>query len=376
MAGEAGSDSDSDAEKKHAPTRRRLDQAREKGQIKRSNDLPKAAATLFLILIVAGLGGLMMRLGSVWLTTSLDLAGTLSMQRAAALDARFAMVVSGFLLVVGILSFASGIASGGWMMSLGLLMPKAERVDPAKAWGQMFSVQNAIEIGKSLLKVVVIGGAAFLAYRTQRLGFLSLSSPRQITIGALAGPAFVVIAAAAGGAGLLGAVDVGTQIWLNRRSLRMTDKEMRDEMKETDGDPHTKARRRSTMRRMATARQKQAVKTASVVVTNPTHVAVAVRYRRGQDAVPFVVAKGADLVAADLLAEARRYGVPLAEAPPLARALSRLVDIDQPIPGTLYRAVAEILAYVWRLETWKKAGGARPSRPVFPESLDDTGRAD
>lgn len=367
-------DSESDAEKKHAPTQRRLDQAREKGQIKRSNDLPKAASTLFLILIVSGLGGLMTRLGEVWLRASLSLAGTLSLQRTAALDARFALVVSGFLFVVGALSFTAGIASGGWMMSLGLLLPKTERVDPAKAWGQIFSVQNAIEIGKSLLKVVVIGGCAGIAYESQQIGFLSLSSPRQITIGALAGPAFVVIAAAAGGAGILAVADVGTQIWLNRRSLRMTDQEMKDETKETDGDPHMKSRRRATQRKMANARQKQAVKTASALITNPTHVAVAVRYRRGTDPVPFVVAKGVDLVASDLLTEARRHGVPLVEAPPLARALNRLVDIEQPIPGSLYRAVAEILAYVWRLETWKRAGGPRPERPVFPASLEDVGR--
>jgi flagellar biosynthesis protein FlhB len=169
---------------------------------------------------------------------------------------------------------------------------------------------------------------------------------------------------------VLAGADIGIQAWLNRRSLRMTDKELKEELRESEGDPQTRARRRAIQRRQARARQMRSVRTASVVVTNPTHFAVAVRYRRDIDPVPMVVAKGVDLNAASLLEEARQYGIPLVEAPPLARALNRYVEVDRPIPPGLYRAVAEVLAYIWRLDQWRAGSGVRPHRPRFSENLD------
>lgn len=364
---------DADAEKKHAPTERRLRDAREKGQIRRSNDLPKAAVTLLLILVVAALGGAMGGLVKVWMVTLFRRAGQMDFYDSRLLVTEFLVILAGFLSAVTLLAVLAGSASGGWMMTLSLLMPKVERVDPAQVWKQVFSVSNMIEILKSILKVVVIGGAAWIAYQSEHKNFLSLASPRKLTLSALDAPAFMVIAAATAGATVLAGADVAIQMWLNRRTLRMTDQEMRDEMKSAEGDPHLRGRRRAIMRRLARERMRREVRTASVMITNPTHYAVALRYRTGLDAVPVLVAKGVDLNAAPLVEQARASGIPLVEAPPLARGLYRFVDVDQPVPSYLYKAVAEILAYVWKLDAWRSSGGERPVRPDFPESLEKAG---
>ncbi len=361
---------DSDAEKKHDPTRERLKKAREEGQIRRSNDLPKAAMTLGLVLVVFVSGGVLSGLASDWLATSLSAAGAMNLGLVYGLDLEFMAVLSVFLLATGALAFAAGMGSGGWMMSFMLLMPKLERVDPAKSWGQVFSVSNLIEVGKSALKIIVIGSAGWSAYAGQKLDMLALAGGHDVSLATLGGPALHVILGAAGGALVLAVADVGVQAWLNRRSLKMTDKEVRDETKQSEGDPHVRARRRSLMRRAARARQVQQVKSATMVITNPTHFAVAVRYRRRKDGVPLVVAKGVDLTAAPILEQARIHGVPLVEAPVLARALHRQVEVGKPIPHHLYRAVAEVLAYVWRLDAWRAEGGEKPARPRVEGPLD------
>lgn len=363
---------DSDAEKKHDPTRERLRKAREEGQIRRSNDLPKAAMTLGLVLVVFASGGILSGLASRWLTASLEAVATMRPAAVYGLDLEFAATLTVFLLATGLLAFGAGLGSGGWMMSFMLLMPKLERVDPAKSWAQVFSMSNLIEVGKSALKIIVIGAAGWVAYDGQKFDLLALANRQEISLATLGGPAFHVILGAAGGALLLAVADVGIQAWLNRRSLKMTDKEIKDETKNSDGDPHLRARRRALMRRAARARQVQQVKTATMVVTNPTHFAVALRYQRKKDGVPVVIAKGVDLSAQPILEQARIHGVPLVEAPPLARALHRQVDVGRPIPHHLYRAVAEVLAYVWRLDAWRASGGDRPLRPRFDDALDGT----
>jgi flagellar biosynthetic protein FlhB len=364
---------DSDAEKKHDPTPERLRKAREKGQIKRSNDLPKAAITLGTILIVFISGGALSGLASRWLAASLRAVGTADPGSVAALDLEFAMMLGVFLAATGALAFLAGLGSGGWMMSFMLLMPKLERVDPGKSWGQIFSLSNLIEIGKSAVKIIVIGGAGWAAYVNQKFQLLALANLREISLATLGGPAFHVILGATGGALVLAIADIGIQAWLNRRQLKMTDKEIKDEAKKNDGDPHVRARRRALMRKAAQARQVQSVRSATMVVTNPTHYAVALRYRRESDGVPMVVAKGVDINALPIIEQARIHGVPLVEAPPLARALHRQVEVDRPIPGHLYRAVAEVLAYVWRMDTWRAAGGDKPEHPRFPDALEATG---
>ena len=363
-------------EKKHQATERRLHQAREKGQVRRSNDLAKSALTLLLTLAVVGIGGLLAGGLYTWLRISLQDAGHISRSAVLTLDLGYAAALGGLLLIALGLSVVFGMLTGGWFFSLTALMPSLERISPGQSWQQILSISNLIEVLKSVIKIVVIAGTGLLAYDVLLPGFLSLATPRALSLGSLSASAFLVIAASVGGAAVLAGADVGMQMWLNRRTLRMTDQELREELRDAEGDPQLRARRRGLMRRLARARQQQSVKTASVMVTNPTHVAVALRYRKGTEAVPVVVAKGMDLQALPLLTEARRYGVPLVEAPPLARALHRLVELDQPIPPALYRPVAEILAYIWRLDQWRASGGDRPRRPSFPDTLGRAAESD
>jgi flagellar biosynthesis protein FlhB len=363
MAEEAG-------ERKHQPTERRLRQAREQGQIRRSTDLPKTALTLLLILAIVAIGSVLADTLYIWMKACLEAAGSGGMAATRTLAMDYVVVLGGLLAVAMILAILFGTLTGGWLFSIATMAPDLERISPGRSFGQVFSLTNFIEVGKSALKIVVIAGTGILTFRLLIPSFLALATPHSLSLAALSTPALFVIGASVAGASVLAAADVGLQIWMNRRTLRMTDREMREEMREAQGDPHVRTRRRAIMRRMARARQIQAVRTASVVITNPTHYAVALRYRKGVEPVPVVVAKGADLAATPLLMEARRYAVPLVEAPPLARALHRRVDIDQAVPPALYRAVAEVLAYVWRLDQWRASGGTRPRRPMFPDTLD------
>jgi flagellar biosynthetic protein FlhB len=360
----------SDAEKKHAPSFSKLKKARDEGQIRRSNDLPKAAMISALTLIIVAAGGATAGMASAWLKASLRAAGSGHLHAIVGIDLEFGAVLTVFIAAAGILAFMSGIMSGGWLFSITLLFPKIERIDPAKSWGQIFSVSNLIEVGKSAIKIIVIGGSGWAAYTVQHFNLLAMAAPKHVSITMLGGPTLDVIGGAVFGAIILAAADVAIQAWLYRRSLKMTDQELRDEIKSNEGDPQIKAKRRALMRRAARERQNGAVKTATMVVTNPTHFAVAVRYRRSEDKVPIVIAKGADVNAPDIISEARAYGIPIVEAPPLARALYRQVEPGNAIPSHLYRSVAEVLAYIWRLEEHKKSGGIRPQKPIIPDSIE------
>ena len=359
-------------EKKHGPTERRLRMAREQGQLRRSSDLPKSALTIFFVLAVTALGWLAADGAYAWMIESFRLAGKGALHSSWALDMRFAVDFCMLLLAAAGLALLFGSLSGGWNLALGLIAPKFEHLSPGQSWGQIFSLMNLVEISKSIVKIVVVGGAGLVAFRLLWPDFLELAAPHALALSAIGKPALVVVAAAAGGAAVLAGADVGIQAWLNRRSLRMTDKELKEELRESEGDPHIRARRRAILRRQARARQRRSVRTASVVVSNPTHFAVAVRYRRDVDPVPMVVAKGVDLNAAPILEEARQYGIPIVEAPPLARALNRYVEVDRPIPPGLYRAVAEVLAYIWRLDQWRAGSGMRPRQPHFSDALETT----
>jgi flagellar biosynthetic protein FlhB len=365
---------DSDAEKKHAPTARRLALAREQGQIRRSNDFPKTALMLLFILGVVAAGGALATLVSTWAAPLIAAAGAGQQQVVRSFAIYFAAALALLLTFSFGLALLTGSMTGGWMMSFVLLSPKLERLSPSTSFSQIFSAANGIEVTKSIIKVATIGGAGLIAFRLLKLDFLSLASPRHLTLADLGGPAALVIAAAVAAATVIAAFDVGIQIWLNRRALRMTDQERREEMRDQEGDPQIRGRRRAMLRRMARARQIEAMKSASALITNPTHFAVAIRYRHGIETVPVVVAKAADLNVTPLIDKAREYGVPMVEAPPLARALHRYADIDQAIPPALYRAVAEVLAYIWRLDLWRAGSGTKPNRPWFPDSIEYAAR--
>lgn len=352
-------------DKRHAPTARRLRQAAEKGDIRRAADLPKAAAilcaTLLALAAASGLGAHLADDCAVWLGS----AGIAPVAAAAGWGLDALALFAPLLALIAAIAFAASLASGGWVFALSLLAPDFTKLMPQTGLGQIVSLSGFTETGKSLLKFIVIGGTGALAIYARRDDFIALAiQPSCALVMALALQILtticVVLAVLAGG-------DAALQSWLHRRRLRMSDSEIREEMKEAAGNPHVKSRQRWLARKMARARQMSKIPEASVIVTNPTHYACAIRYRRGADKAPMLLAKGAGMLAAEILAKGRGLGIPVVEAPPLARAMYRHVEPGEPVPVALYRACAEVLAYVWRMQRWRAQGGARPAPPKVQE---------
>jgi flagellar biosynthetic protein FlhB len=362
-------------DKKHAPTERKLRQAAEQGQIRRSADLPKAASVVLATTIGLGAAaGIGLRLEDL-MAGCLAQAGFAQPAAAANWARATAFELAPLLMLISAMAVASSLFSGGWIMSFGQIKLDFSKLDPMHGLGEMFSPTNLSEVIKSILKFVIIGGVGAVMISTHAIDFAALSSVSypsgalllSLCLQILVGICIAVIAVAG--------ADVGLQYWLHRQKLRMSDEEIRNEMKDSVGNPHVKQRQRAIARRMARSRQMKRIPEASVVVTNPTHYAVAIRYRRGEDNAPILLAKGVGLLAAEIVSRARGYGIPVVELPPLARAVYRHVEPGDHIPVALYRACAEILAYVWKMQQWRRTGGKRPAPPKpQPNELDPVGK--
>jgi flagellar biosynthetic protein FlhB len=246
------------------------------------------------------------------------------------------------------------------------LLPQFSRLNPASGLGRVFSTRGLVELGKGLAKVGVIGliGWVLLKGLTPQLMGLS-SEPLKQAIGhsaALSGYALLVLAC---GLAVIAAVDVPYQLWQHSRDLRMTREEVREEYKESEGSPETRARIREAQRALARGRMLQDVPKADVVITNPTHFAVALRYDENKMRAPLVVAKGTELVALKIREIAAENNVPIVEAPPLARALHKSVDLGREVPAALYVAVAQVLTYVYQLRAARERGAPLPTPPTI-----------
>jgi flagellar biosynthetic protein FlhB len=356
---------DDDSDKRHAPTERRLRQAAEQGDAKRSADLPRAATVVLVVTIGLGAGaGIGARL-SDFLTLCLAGAGSSAPSAAIGWAGIFVSDIGPLLGFIGALSLLSAFATGGWVLSLQQLMPDLSKISPGHGLSQLFSRDGLMETLKSLLKFVIIGGVGALMVVLHAPDFRALAGAGgadgalilKLCLQILVSICVVIMA--------LAAVDVALQYWLHRQKLRMTDAEMRNEMKDSVGNPHVRQRQRAMARRLARSRQMRRIPEASVIVTNPTHFAVAIRYRRGADAAPMVLAKGVGLLAAEIVSRGRGHGIPVVEAPPLARAIYRHVEPGEHVPIALYRACAEVLAYVWKMQQWRRHGGKRPPAPAL-----------
>jgi flagellar biosynthetic protein FlhB len=238
----------------------------------------------------------------------------------------------------------------------------------------MFSSHGLVELVKALVKVGLLGGVAvwLIWSNIDSVFSLSLESPTNAIqhMGDFIGRIFLLIS---GAMIFIVVLDLPYQIWSFYNKLKMTKEQLRQESKESEGDPHVKARIRAQQREVARRRMMSEIPTADVVVTNPTHYAVALKYSEGKMGAPRVVAKGADAVAARIREMAAEHNVPLLEAPPLARALFRHTELGDEIPATLYAAVAEVLAYVFQLRHFHQVGGAYPNAPTelpVPSELD------
>ena len=361
---------ENDQEGTEQSTARRRDRAREAGQVPRSRDL-STAAVLFLSALALKVVG---PYAGGHLRTLLE-AG-LSLPRAQALDdsralialegtAAHALVACAPLLAVTLVAaLAAPLAVGGWNFTLQALSPDLARLNPLTGFGRMFSARGAVELLKAYLKFLFIAvvGAGVLWHHAAAIAALGRVPPETalVQVAAIVGDAFLMLS---GTVALIAAVDVPWQLWQHARRLRMTRAEVREEMKETDGAPETKGRIRGLQRELARRRMMAEVPKADVVVVNPTHYAVALRYLESRMRAPVVVAKGLDLVAARIRAVAEEHRVPIFEAPPLARALHRHVDLGAEIPASLYVAVAQVLTYLAQVRTALRAGQAAPPVP-------------
>ncbi|MEL5847811.1 MAG: flagellar biosynthesis protein FlhB [Candidatus Igneacidithiobacillus chanchocoensis] len=360
---------ESGQERTHAPTGKRIEEARGKGQVPRSRELSTSA-----ILLVAA--GVLYFFGTrIGAESQHFLYAGLHLSPAAMLDQRdllrhFVQMAGytlqwllPFLLLLMLVVLAAGMALGGWNFSSKALVPDFSHLNPLTGLQRLVSRHALLELVKAVLKAVVIGGIGITLVYAQRRALLRLIAEDPLAavhhLFSMLGLLFLFMAASTL---LIVAFDVPFQLWTYNEKLKMTDQEVRDEMKEQEGNPEVKRRIRSLQREMSRRRMMAAVPKATVVVTNPTHYAVALRYDEGKDAAPVVLAKGADELAAKIRELAREHRIPLVEAPPLARALYHHVELDRPIPAVLYRAVAELLAYLYQLRV------AQPGRtPAAPE---------
>jgi flagellar biosynthetic protein FlhB len=371
---------DSDLERTEPASERRLEQARERGQVPRSPEL-----STFAVLLAAG-GGLMMMGSGLLDTLTRVMRAGLTLDRTAAFDASqlgdrlldsAANALLGFspwFLFVAIVAIAAPMLVSGWLFTFQALQPDFTRMNPARGLGRIFSWHGAVELVKAVLKSMLIGGVAAWAIWTQRAEMVMLvSEPLGSGLAHLAHLLGVTFLTIAGALALVVLVDVPFQIWDHARQLRMTKEELRQELKETEGDPQVKARIRSLQREAARRRMMAEVPKADVVVTNPEHYAVALRYAEGKMRAPRVVAKGSMLIAQRIVEIAREASVPVLRTPPLARALFTHSEVGQEIPGPLYNAVAEVLAWVYQLRRFEAGGGERPREPSglqVPPELD------
>ena len=358
-------------ERTEQATPKRREDARQRGQVARSRELNIAAVLLAGAGVMAGarehFGAALEELMRRGLSPDphlLDRPGSMTAALAtASLDMLLAFAP--LLVALALAAIAGSLAVGGWVFSTGQFLPQWSRLDPVKGMQRILSVRGLVEVAKALAKGLFIGGFAFICMAWARGEVLSLgTAPLGSAMGQAAHLVAVTLIACSFGMLLVALADAPFQMWSHNRELRMTRQEVREELKETEGRPEVRSRIRSLQQQLANRRMMKSVPTADVVVTNPTHFAVALRYDEKRMRAPVVVAKGADHVAARIRELAGRHRVALFEAPLLARALYWTTNLNQEIPGPLYVAVAQVLTYVYRVKAAVQSGAPWPERPA------------
>lgn len=371
---------ESDLEKTEAASPRRLEKAREEGQIARSRELGT-----FMMLAV-GVGAIWAGGGTIYKGLSGVLRNGLAFDQRVVTDpgVMVEQAVNGFghaLMVIlpifgllAVIAVLSSVLLGGIVISGKPLSPNFSKLSLFAGLKRMFSAQTVVELIKALAKAMLVGGVAvwiLWRYHDDMLGLMHVAPSAALTKAL----SLVAMCCAFIVASLLVIVllDVPWQIWSHLKKLRMSKEDVRQEHKESEGDPHTKARIRQQQRQAARRRMMSEVPKADVVVTNPTHYAVALKYEEDKNGAPRVLAKGTGLIAAKIRELAAEHRIPTLEAPPLARALHQHVELGQEIPAELYTAVAEVLAWVFQLRSWRSGWGAEPTAPTslaVPAALD------
>ena len=374
---------ESDLEKTEPASPRRLERAREDGQVARSREL------VTFVMLATGVSGLWVMGEMIGNHFGSALRNGLQFERASAFDESHMMVQAGtavlqglqaLMPLLGMMMVAALLAPmmlGGWLFSTKSLAPNFSKLNPVSGIGRMFSTESLAELVKTMVKSLLIGGVAWWVISGNVVSIMALMSEPvhsalPHTLRLVASSCALIV----GSLLLVAAIDVPYQLWSHFRKLRMSTEDLRQEQKENDGDPQVKAHIRRQQQQMAKRRMMSEVPKADIIVTNPTHFAVALKYVDKEMRAPRVVAKGADLVALRIRAMAEDNKIPILEAPPLTRALYRHTQLGDEIPLALYGAVAEVLAWAYQLNRQTSEGGVLPPTPrdlPVPESLDPLG---
>lgn len=344
-------------ERTEAATPRKLQHLRDEGKVTKSAEVASAAGILGSILALYSFGGMAWSQMQKMLADRLadfsrpDLTDTDLMNLAITCGLAFMAILAPLLIAMPLIGVIANVAQSGFLLSSKQLMPDLSRVNPMDGFKRLFSLRIVVELIKATVKLGIIGWLLYRAYIDSFPIFLSLTGADLVgalglfvdtafSTGFMVGGAFLVLAMA----------DYGYQRWEFLRGARMTKQEIKEEYKQSEGSPEIRAAIRRRQRRMAMSRMMQNVPAADVVVTNPTHFAVALRYRADEMGAPKVIAKGQDLIAQRIKQIARENNVPVVENKPLARALYAAVEVDQEIPYDLFQGVAQILAYIYSLK--------------------------
>ena len=361
---------DDDQERTEQPSEKRLKEAREKGDLPRSRDLSGALVVLAAIATLSYTApGTFVHLRRIYrLGLDYDRAALFSdalPARVLGLAVREALALFAPVAAVTVLAaFLGPLLLGGLNFSTEALEPKLERLDPIAGLGRIFALRGFVELGKSLLKLALIGAALALLLRHWE-GELMATGNGAVNAGIVRSLGLLGRSALLFGGMLLliGGIDALYQRFDYTRRQRMTRQELRDEAKETEGNPEIRGRVRRVQHELSRRRMMQQLPKADVVVTNPTHFAVALIYDQGRSGAPKVIAKGTDLLAQQIRLVAATHHIPLVAAPPLARALYATTALGREIPVALYVAVAQVLAYVYQLKQAAERGDAPPPAP-------------
>ena len=364
-------DRDDSQEKTEQATPKRQEDAREKGQVSRSRELNTMA------ILVAGSTSLYVLGGDIIKSLQHIMHDGFSIRRRDLFDAEFigsALTRAGYdslhglsslLLVLFVVALFAPMLVGGWSFSVQALGFNWDKLDPGKGLKRVLGVRGLMELAKALVKFLLIGGLVVLLLWTQIDKLLVLGGnglfPGLADAGNEIVNAFMILSAATI---LIVIVDVPFQMWEHSQQLKMSKQEVKDEMKETEGRPEVKSRIRDVQQQMVGRRMLEEVPAADVVITNPTHFAVALKYDQEKMGAPRVVAKGMDFMAQRIRLSAEQHQVMIFSAPVLARALYFNARVGDEVPTGLYLAVAQVLAYVYQLKAWRRDPNVnRPERP-------------
>jgi len=370
-------------DKTEAASPRRIEKAREEGQVPRSREMNT------FVMLLAGIGGLWLMGGHLYDSLGQVMEQALLFDRAQLFDtARMLTVLwqlsqntllalAPFFALMTFAALAAPALLGGLVITLAAVRPQFSRVNPISGLARLFSVQVLVELAKAVAKATLIGTVAYFFLKShldQLLTLPNMPAPKALaTVMSLTASACAMCVAALI---IVVGMDAPYQLWTYAKNLRMSKEEQRQEHKNADGDPHIKAKIRQVQQARARRRMMSKVPKADVIVTNPSHFAVALSYQKDKNGAPRVVAKGADDVALRIRAIAAEHHLPMLEAPPLARALYFHVDLDREIPIELYTVVAEVVAWAIRLKRVSEHGGDLPPTPAnlsVPPGMDQRG---